>query len=111
MVTIIQGGKKSFVVRVLSQATGDPYSLTGVTEITACFMKADGTELMKTFTASGGITVVTALLGKLAIALTAAETALLAPVDSAVLELAIDLGSGPEKVQIPDAYEVIASVC
>ncbi len=111
MISIIQGGNKNFTVRIKSEATGDPLSLAGLVEISTCFLNIDGTELMKTYTASGGITVVSAPLGKIQIALSAAETALLAVVESSTLEISIDLGSGPVKFQIEDAYEVLATVC
>ncbi len=112
MVNIIQGGLKTFVVRLLSVATGDPLNLAGVTEITTCFQNADGTELMLTYTASGGITVVSTVLGKIQVALTAEQTALLLVTEeAATLEVGVDLGNGPMKVQIANAYSVLQSVC
>ena len=44
---IIQGADKNIIVRINSDDTQDPYDLTGVSEIEACFAKSDGTFLEK----------------------------------------------------------------
>lgn len=112
MISIIQGSKATLNVRLLMKTSSlpDPLDLTGVTEITTCFFNQDGTELMPSLT-GGEITVTDAIFGKIAIALTAAQTLILAAVDSATLEISIDFGSGVSKVQIPAAYSVIETVC
>lgn len=109
MVNIIQGARKDFTVR-LNQSNGDPYPLTGVTEIKTCLFNSDGSELMLSFT-GGAITIVNAAIGKLQVALTAAQTALLLVTDSATLEVSVAFGGDPVKAQIPNAYSVVATIC
>lgn len=112
MYQIIQGGKAIIPIRLTDQSTGDPYDFSPVTEIKTCFQNSDGTELMVTKT-GGAITVVgNPILGKLQIALTAAQTALLNEVDAGTLELAITVGSSdPFKFWITGAYSVSSSQC
>lgn len=114
MVNIIQGSKGQITVRLYQGANGvigDPIDLTAVAEISVCFQKADSTELTLTKT-GGGITVLgSPLLGKIQIALTAAQTALLAVTDHETLEIALTFSGDPQKIQIPSAYSVLASRC
>ena len=111
MVNIIQGGIKEIIVRLTLASTKDPLPLTGVSEISTCFKNTDETELMLTKT-GGEITVVgDPLLGKIQIALDETQTAALALVDSETMEIAVDFGNGPRKLQIANAYSVIASIC
>lgn len=106
---IIQGGKATLVVRLLNDQTQDPYDLTGVTALTTCFQNDDGSELMLTL--SSGISILSAVLGKIQIVLTSAQTALLRTVQLHTLELSITTTGDPIKVQIPDAYSVVQTVC
>ncbi len=109
-IEIIQGGATSFIVRITNIQTGDPFPLGSVSAITTCFKKADSTELMLGLTT--GITIVDAVLGKLSIALTSAQTALLAVAGLSTLQLTITVGSqDPFIKQIHDAYTVIESEC
>lgn len=115
MQTIIQGSKATLLIRLIQSTNGiqgDPVDLTGITEITTCFQKADGTELMLSFTGGAVSILGSPLLGKLSISLTAAQSALLALVDTAVLEISLIYSGGdPVKVQIVSAYSVVASMC
>lgn len=113
---IIQGSRTDsaanpfLVYLIQNPQTFQPFNLTGVTNITACFQNADGSELMVSL--GSGISILgNPLLGTIAIALTAAQTALLAVTDSATLELSITTSGDPFKVQIPNAYLVAESVC
>jgi hypothetical protein len=108
-VDIIQGGKQLIVVRLVDKNTGDPYDLTGATAITTCFHNADGTELMLGL--GTGVTVLAPTFGKIQIALTAVQTALLTVAQLQTLEIAITFVSGIIKVQIPEAYNVVQTVC
>lgn len=115
MQTIIQSRKATLLVRLVQSingVVGDPVDLTGVTEISTCFQNTTGAELVLTKT-GGAITVLgSPVLGKLSIALTAAQTALLALTDTDVLELALTYpSSDPIGIQIPQAYSVVASQC
>ncbi len=114
--SIIQGGRTDasqnpFIVRLKTDLiTMDPFDLTGVSAITCCFMKQDGTDLVLSL--GSGISIVgNPLLGKLLITLTAAQTALLNEVAFATLELAITFSGDPLKVQILNAYEVVTADC
>lgn len=109
---IYQGGKAVFQVNILNKETRTPFDLTGATQIHTCFTNDDGTELMLSL--SSGVTIQgNPILGQILISLTAAQTALLIPVQLGTLELAITLllGSDPIKTQILNAYDVLASVC
>lgn len=110
---IIQDGKSISPTIKLLQAPfpeGDPIDLTGYAEISACFTNSNGSELLATLT-GGEISVLgDPLLGKILITLSAAQTTLLALVDSATLE--ITLGTvNPPKIQIENAYSVLNTVC
>jgi hypothetical protein len=102
-----------FLVRLRQDpVTQDPLDLTGVTAITTCFAKADGTELMLAL--NSGISFVgNPLLGKLLITITAALSALLAPIDGAELELKITFpgNTDPTIFKIPNGYSVLAADC
>lgn len=116
MQNLIQGSKATMTIRLVQQVNGfvgDPVDLTGITEVKTCFLQADGvTETMLTLT-GGAITILgNPVLGKLAIALTAAQTAALAVMSNSTLELALIYGStDPVKVQIPNAYAVVPTGC
>jgi len=75
-VTLIQGEDRILKIKINNAETGDPFDLTGITEITAEFKKTDNSTLTKLFT-TGGVTIVEHLLGKIEIELGDAETALL----------------------------------
>lgn len=115
MQTIIQGGAKTLNVRLLQKingVVGDPVDFTGVTQISTCFLKSDGTELMLSLTGLAIAIVGSPLLGRLSIALTSAQTALLAAIENGTLELTITYGIlDPIKVRILGAYEVVETEC
>src|SRR4051812_13912820 len=74
-VLIVQSAAKSFFARLFYSNTGEPFDLTGVTEIVALFPGANGTPVKKTYSGSGGITVVGAPgAGKIQIALSTTDT-------------------------------------
>lgn len=108
---IYQGGKAAFQVNVINSQTRAPFDLTSASEISTCFTKDDGTELMIGLTT--GVSIIgNPVLGQILIQLTSAQTALLIPVQLATLELAITFpGNDPVKTQILNAYDVLASVC
>lgn len=107
---IVQGGKSSIIVRLINKTSGDPLDLTGVTALSTCFGNADGSELALTL--GSGITILSAVIGKIEIDITSAQSTLLTPIVAATLELTITYpSSDPIKIQIPNAYSVIASVC
>lgn len=75
-VQIVQTTAKTFFARLFYAKTGEPFNLTGVTEIVALFPGSNGTPIKKTFSNSGGVTVVGANgAGKIQVALTTIDTA------------------------------------
>lgn len=108
-VEIIQGGAATLDV-TLRDELGDPFSLVGASAVQTCFKRSDGTSL--SLSLGSGVSIVNALLGKLQVALTAAQTALLQVVEYETLELTITLaGPDPIKVQIDSAYSVKLAKC
>jgi hypothetical protein len=114
MVKIIQGEDKTITVRIDGES-GDPVDLTNLTEASACFKLTDRTfldVLLSSATANGSqISVVSAVLGKLQIALQDTDTATFSPGSSITLELTLTLDGAIRKIQIPRAYEVVGSFC
>ena len=109
-IEIIQGGETSFIARFTDVATGDPLDLTNIDTLTTCFKKDDRTEL--TLGIGTGITIVNAVLGKIRVTLTSTQTATLALVEAATLEVTVTmLTEEPFKKQVQQAYSVIPSVC
>lgn len=109
-IKIIQGGEMTFFVRLINKQTGDPFDLTGATAITTCFYNTDGTEL--NLSLGSGISIVSpAPIGKLQISLSAAQTALLDVISDQILEISVEFGGDPTKIQIFNAYSVLESVC
>jgi hypothetical protein len=79
-VQIYQTADKTFFTRLFYAKTGEPFDLTSMTEIVALFPGSNGTPVKKTFSNSGGITVVGASgAGKIQIALTSGDTASMQP--------------------------------
>jgi hypothetical protein len=74
-VQIVQSAVKTFFTRLFYGQTGEPFDLTGVTEIVGIFPGPSGTQVQKTYTNSGGITVVGAPgAGKIQFDLTTVDT-------------------------------------
>jgi hypothetical protein len=92
---------------------GDPVNLTGITEISACFRKPDGTELELLKTTNGILVLGSPFLGKLSLILTATDTAELAVVTGATLQITLTYADvdDPVVVQILDAYSVVENTC
>src|ERR1700722_1733371 len=79
-VQIVQSAVKTFFTRLFYAKTGEPFDLTGVTEIIALFPGANNTPVKKTFSNSGGVTVVGANgAGKIQIVLTTTDTQAMQP--------------------------------
>lgn len=74
---IVQGEDRTLNLHLTEEDSGADYNLTSVTEITVKFKKTDLSVLTKTYSASGGVTVVSAVAGKIEVVLSDSETALL----------------------------------
>lgn len=78
--TIIMGSDRTLTVRLIQNANGVPYDLSGATEIEFRFRNADGTVLsLKDTDDDTPVEVINAVAGQLACSVTAEQTALLAP--------------------------------
>lgn len=115
MVQIIRGERKTISVQIY---TSDCDSITGfknlaaVNNVSACFRNEDGTLLELTSDPAAGVTIIDAATGKIEIEISAAQSDLLALVKNETLEITLDFGSGNiDKVQIKNAYSVLASLC
>ena len=108
---IIKGSTGSIITR-LKDANGDPYDLTNMTEISACFANTDGTTLTLLNSTSGIDVLGSALIGKIEIHLTATNSALLLAVENATLQVTVTLSSGRvDKFRKTRSYSILASVC
>lgn len=98
-IKIIKGEDREIILKLVD-SEGEPYDLAGYTELTAKFPNADGTTLSRTYTSSGGVTVLSEPGGKIQVALTDAQTALLNASDERQdFELIIDKGTARRIVQ------------
>jgi len=107
---IIQGSDREFNVRIESQETKEPFDLTGVSEIVACFIKDDGSILSKKMTL-GQIAVVNALGGKIKVTLDEVDTAALKAGENKSFEIEITIGTITSIVQFIEQLTVIKRVC
>jgi len=76
-VKITQGADAEFTVFITVEETKEPLDLTGILAAEARFRKSDDTALVKTL--GSGVTVVSAVGGKIKVTLAPADTALLKP--------------------------------
>jgi hypothetical protein len=116
MLKIVQGSQAQIPIKLLSKQ-GDtilgPVPLGSLYDITTCFQNLDGSETTVGLV-EGGLTIVgNPLLGQIQIALTAAQTELLAPSDPGQLQIALiaTMGTDPVIVPIWGVYRVIPSIC
>jgi hypothetical protein len=106
MISIIQGEDAEITIRYQLE-NQDAYDLSAVTAITAEFRKTDGTVLTKTLL--NGIVIVGGLPqnGKIAVTLTAVETALLKCGSGLDIETSLTEGVIIKIVQFPGQLEVL----
>lgn len=110
MKTIVKGADEIVTVRLVEESTGEPYDLSAADEITARFLKSDGTALEKTM-GDGEIAFVgNAVLGKITITLTDTDTSGLEVSDSADLELRVDTGANRKSVLLEGCLKVRAGI-
>lgn len=100
-----QGEEKNLVVYMIDKDLDEPVDLTGATEITARFRKADGTLLLKTLTGLA-ITVLSIAGAKLQVKLLEADTALLMVGSLQQFELEAVVGGVTTIVKFPRALTV-----
>lgn len=107
--SIVQGEDISITIR-LSEEDGDPYDLTGITEITAEIPKTGGGCVSKTYTGSAIAIVSPATSGKITVALTDTDTALLLAGTNS-LELTLDFGTTRRIKQFRNQLEILEQIC
>lgn len=110
-VDIVQGSGVVLNCKFLYRGSLDPLDLTGITEIETCFLNDDGTELMLSLTGGGIAVYGDPILGKVSITLTGVETDALAQDQLATLQVKFTFGGEPVVLQIPRAYNVLATAC
>lgn len=115
MWNINQGGQSispKIKLRQSADAGADPFDLTAVTEITTCFIKQDGTELMVSKTGGAIVIVGNPLLGTIVITLTQLQVDSLEFTElPKTLQLNITVAGDPTPLKIPGAYMVNLSEC
>lgn len=109
--TLIRGTDRKFGVKITkdtsnSATSGDPFDLTGATEIRALFGKEDGTVLVKTLTAEA-IEITDELYGKISISLTDTETGSLKVGEAQSFEIEIHVGPDLSIVQFKEVLDVV----
>lgn len=103
---IIRGSDREFCARIVIQDTGEPFDLTGASEIRALFRKEDETVLTKTMT-SGAISILSACTGKMKIILNDTDTSSLLVGENQSFEVEIQIGSITSIVQFLEVFTVI----
>ena len=105
-IVIIRGQTKTINAFISLESTEEPVDLTNQTSIKAFYQKDDNTLLEKN--TSNGITVVSALGGKIQIALTAADTGSLEVDERLDWELEVTLPSETHIFQFNEELDVLA---
>jgi hypothetical protein len=112
---IIRGQDKTLTPVKIRLANGDPYDLAGNTEISACFLNANGTTLTVTLGAAAIIVNGIDALGSISITLTDAETALLALGENQTFHVLVDVGAHPggtrTAIEFKQVLDVIEAIC
>ena len=106
IVKIIQGRIKRFTINLLKN--GVAWNLTGATEIDVCLPNASSEKLSL---GGGEVTVLNAGGGLIQVDVPAAKSANLTVGEEQTIEVAVDMGSGKEGLQIEEALTVITSLC
>lgn len=108
-VEIIQGGFKSFVVRLRDAESGDPIDLSSATEIEVCLKNADDSDLKLNL--SSGVTLVSGPLGKFQVSASGAQSALLKVQDNADMQVSYTISGNVFRTILQRAYSVKQSLC
>lgn len=106
-VEIVTQEDKTFIVKVIDDSKGDPFDLSSASAITTAFKNSDGSFL--DLSLSSGIAIIDASLGKVQIALTAAQTALFYVANNFTFEMAITIAGEVTRIQVLNAYSVFLS--
>jgi hypothetical protein len=112
-VNIIQDSDRSFIVRLVVKSSQEPLDLTGLTG-EALRVKMDGEDETLVLDLDNGVSIISAIGGKIRVTLNEAQTLGLKPRDGQTMEIVIRRGAGPDfdtsVIQIPNAYNVAPRV-
>lgn len=107
VVKIIKGSDREFGIFITIEETGEPFDLTGASEIRAIFLKSDDVStLVKTMT-GGGITVVAACAGKIKVLLDETDTAALKTGELQGFEVEVQIGVITSIIQFSESLTII----
>ena len=105
--TLVKGSQRAITLRLVQQApNGEPYDLTGFTEIQARFLNEDRTTLTLS-TQDGSITVISATVGKIAIVITSAQSAVLMPGTPMAFTIVVTKPLGPVAINLPYQLAIV----
>jgi len=107
-VKIVHGEDITLALRI-KDSKGNPYDLTGVTEVTARFQKTDNTVLSKTLS-SGSVVIESPTHGTLSVELLDADTSQLKKGDGQSLEVWIDVGQSRRIAQFVKSLNVASKL-
>lgn len=102
--TIVQGSKRILLIRLADDVGGSPFDLTDATAIVFRIRKTDGSILSVSL--SDSIEVVNAGGGQIAVTLSAAQTALLAPAVPAPATIKVTIDAGVTVINLPTQLAV-----
>jgi hypothetical protein len=107
--TIVKGEDVTLTVNI-RDADDNPYSLSGITEITARFPKDSSTAAVEKTLTDTSIVIVSSTLGQITIALTDTDTALMKAGSQQSLELFLDVGTTRRIVQLRNMLSINAKL-
>lgn len=105
--TLVKGSQRAITLRLVQEApNGEPYDLTGYTEIEARFLNEDRTTLTLS-TQDGSVVVVSNTVGKLALVITAVQSALLMPGTPMPFTIVVTKTLGPVAINLPYQLAIV----
>jgi hypothetical protein len=107
---VIRGSDREFSIRIAIKESGEPFDLTGVTQILAYFPKEDGSALVKNMVSSGDIAVLSPTTGKIRVYLSETDTASLSVGEVQSFEIEVQIGGVTSIVQFVETLNVIDRV-
>jgi len=105
--TLVKGSGRVLAIRLVSQfPNGEPFNLTGFTKIEAKFLNEDRTVLTLS-TDDDEITVTLAAAGKLTVAITKEQSALLMPGSPIPFTMVVTMPLGPVALNFPYQLQIL----
>jgi hypothetical protein len=107
-IEIIRGESRTFSLKFVLKSNGDPYDLTGTTALKVQFPKDPTGSVDKTI--GSGVTITSAVAGKITVTLDIADTVLLKVGEDQTIEAEITQPSGVRKVHFIEVLDVVADL-